>query len=65
MTTKRIDTDNVTYQDLLDNPALLEQLERQARAERAAVVHQVFIAPLKRVLTDDRGTAGVGAPAHG
>lgn len=46
-TNVRIDTDSLSYQDLLDNPALLERLERQARAERAAVVDAFFLAPLK------------------
>lgn len=45
---ERIDTDSLTYQDLLDNPALLERLERQARAERVVVVDQLIIAPAAR-----------------
>jgi len=45
---ERIDTGSLTYQDLLDNPALLERLERQARAERVVVVDQLIIAPAAR-----------------
>ena len=48
MTNERIDTNTLTYRDLLDNPALLDRLERLARAERAAVVDEFFLAPLAR-----------------
>ena len=48
MTNERIDTNTLTYRDLLDNPALLDRLERQARAERAAVVDEFFLALLAR-----------------
>jgi hypothetical protein len=66
MTTQRIDTSNVTYQDLLDHPELLERLERQARAERAVVVGELMLSPLSRLLgreTDE--PAGVPAAARG
>jgi hypothetical protein len=66
MTTKRFDTDNMTYQDLLANPELLVQIERQARTERAAAVDRYFVAPVRSLLKGgEHGAAGVGAPAHG
>lgn len=66
MTTKRFDTDNVTYQDLLANPELLVQIERQARTERAAAVDRYFLEPVRSLLKGgEHGAAGVGTPAHG
>lgn len=39
-----------TYQDYLANPtAVLEQVERQARRERAEAVHDFIVAPLMRL----------------
>jgi hypothetical protein len=39
-----------TYQDYLANPAaVMEQLERTARRERAAAVHELIVAPLMRL----------------
>ena len=39
-----------TYQDYLANPAaVIEQVERQARRERAAAVHEFIVAPLMRL----------------
>ena len=39
-----------TYQDYLANPAaVMEQVERQARRERAAAVRQFIVAPLMRL----------------
>lgn len=65
MTNERIDTNTLTYQDLLDNPALLDRLERQARTERAAVVDEFFLAPVagwfRRVA---RRANDVAAPVH-
>jgi len=59
MTIERIDTTNISYQDLIDRPELLEQLERQARKERAAVVEEMVMSPLSRLLgrhKDDIGS---------
>lgn len=64
-TNARIDTDSLSYQDLLDNPALLERLERQARAERAAVLDQYFLVPLASWFRRAaRRAHEVGAPAR-
>ena len=42
----------VTYEAYLANPvAVREQVERQARRERAEAVHRFFIAPLIRLFT--------------
>jgi hypothetical protein len=39
-----------TYEAYLANPAkVMEQVERQARRERSAAVHQFIVAPLKRL----------------
>lgn len=39
-----------TYEDYLANPsAVLEQVERQARRERAEAVHQLIVVPLKQL----------------
>jgi hypothetical protein len=37
----------LTYEDILNNPELLERLERQAHRERAAAVHALIVQPIK------------------
>jgi hypothetical protein len=41
---------SIQEQYLADREAVLQQLERAARRERAEVVHQIFVAPLLRLL---------------
>lgn len=45
---RRIDLNDVSYQMLLENPALLEQVERQARRERSQAMHELMVAPVAR-----------------
>jgi hypothetical protein len=44
----------LTYEDILNDPSLLERIERQAHRERAEAVHQLIVAPLKARLTAPR-----------
>lgn len=46
MTNERIDTHTLTYEDLLNNPALLDKIERQGHVERAAATRQCVLTPL-------------------
>ncbi len=39
----------LTYEAILDDPSLLERIERQARRERAQAVEEVVIEPIKRL----------------
>ena len=40
---------NLTYRDVLDNRALLDEALIEARRERARMVHRYLIAPLVRL----------------
>jgi len=42
----------LTYEAILDDPSLLERIERQAHRERAEAVHQLMVLPIKRLLAD-------------
>ncbi|MGH8724875.1 MAG: hypothetical protein ACREU1_08450 [Burkholderiales bacterium] len=42
----------LTYEAILNDPSLLERIERQARRERAAAVHRLIVEPIKRVFAD-------------
>lgn len=43
----------LTYEALLNNPSLLERIERQAHRERAEAVHEVIVEPIKRFFSAD------------
>jgi hypothetical protein len=40
----------LTYEALLNDPGLLERIEKQAHRERAEAVHQLIVAPLKELI---------------
>jgi hypothetical protein len=42
----------LTYEALLDDPSLLDLIEKQARRERAEAVNQLIIEPLKAAFVD-------------
>lgn len=42
---------NLTYEIYLANPAVREQLERQARRARAEAMHQYIVAPLMKMFS--------------
>jgi hypothetical protein len=42
----------LTYEAILNDPSLLEQIEKQAHRERAHAVHQVIVEPIKRLFAD-------------
>jgi hypothetical protein len=48
MSQNRIDLNDVSYQTLLEDPALLDQIERQARRERSQAMHELMVAPAVR-----------------
>ena len=43
----------LTYEAILNDPRLLEQIERQARRERAAAVRQLIVEPIKHLFDAD------------
>jgi hypothetical protein len=43
---------NLTYEAILDDPSLLDLIEKRAHRERAEAVHQLIIEPLKAAFTD-------------
>lgn len=45
---RRIDVNNVSYEMLLEDPAIMKQIERQAREERAEAMHELMVAPAVR-----------------
>ena len=42
----------LTYEAILNDPSLLERIEKQAHRERAQAVHQLIIEPIKAALAD-------------
>jgi hypothetical protein len=36
-----------TYEDILNDPNLLERIDRQAHRERAKAVHELIVQPIK------------------
>jgi hypothetical protein len=42
----------LTYEAILNDPGLLERIERQAHRERARVVHELIVLPITRFFTD-------------
>jgi hypothetical protein len=42
----------LTYEAILNDPSLLERIERQARRERAQAVKEVVIEPIGRLFAD-------------
>ena len=42
----------LTYEAILNDPSLLERIEKQAHRERAAAVHQLIIVPIKAAFND-------------
>lgn len=49
--------ENLTYRAYLANPAIGEEIERQARHARAEAVHQYLAAPLARTVRRIRARA--------
>lgn len=52
----------VTYQDVLDNPSLLERLQADARRERSQAVHRLLIAPLTSLVSSAFGAPHAARP---
>lgn len=48
---RETDMKNLTYEIYLANPAVREQLEREARRARAEAMHQYIVAPLMRMFS--------------
>jgi hypothetical protein len=44
----------LTYQAILDDPTLLERIEKQARRERAKAVRELIVRPIARLFTDHK-----------
>ena len=42
----------LTYEAILNDPSLLERIERQAHRERARAVHELIVLPLAHLLAD-------------
>jgi hypothetical protein len=42
----------LTYEAILNDPSLLERIERQARRERAQAVRETVVEPIKRLFTE-------------
>lgn len=42
----------LTYEAILNDPSLLERIERQARRERAQAVRETVVEPIKRLLSE-------------
>jgi hypothetical protein len=42
----------LTYEAILNDPSLLERIERQAQRERAEAAHQLIVVPIKRFFAD-------------
>ena len=42
----------LTYEAVLNDPSLLERLEKQARRERAAAVRQLVVEPIRHFFAD-------------
>jgi hypothetical protein len=42
----------LTYEAILNDPSLLERIERQAHRERASAVHELIVLPITRLFTD-------------
>lgn len=42
----------LTYEAILNDPSLLERIERQAHRERAEATHRLIVVPIKRFFAD-------------
>jgi hypothetical protein len=42
----------VTYQTILNDPSLLDRIEREAHRARAEAVHELIIVPIKQFFAD-------------
>lgn len=47
----------LTYQAILDDPSLLERIEKQAHRERAEAIHDLIVEPITRLLADHAARA--------
>ena len=42
----------LTYEAILNDPSLLERIEREARRERTEAVHRLIVLPIQEVFAD-------------
>ena len=42
----------LTYEAILNDPSLLDRLEKQAHRERAEAMHRLLVEPIKRLFAD-------------
>lgn len=47
----------LTYQAILDDPDLLDRIEKQARRERAEAIHDLIVEPITRLFADHAARA--------
>jgi len=59
------DMKNLTYEIYLANPAVREQLEREARRARAEAMHQYIVTPLMKMFSQMFRRRTRGAQAGG
>jgi hypothetical protein len=42
----------LTYEDILNDPGLIDRLRAEAKRERAKAVHELILLPIKRLVSE-------------